>query len=335
MSRKANPAVVGGFVLGAVFLAVASLFLFGGDKFFRTTHTYVAYFEGSLKGLEIGAPVTFRGVRVGTVKDVSVVYDVKTNDLRIPVTFEIDLDRLEVIGDGAASGTESGGTSENSVLVKRGLRAQLQMRSMVTGQLAVNLDFFPETEIVHHAGYGGIEEFPTVPSEVEKLRDIAEKLVGRLQEVPVKEIADELQGLLKSMRELVSSPELENAVRGADRLVNSPDLQASLESLRAALENAEGAMRSVRRLADNADERLVPMSEGLQRASDELGKLLDEATRVFESVESSLGEDSDLRVRTVTALEEVSRAARSVRILTDYLERHPEALLTGKKEAGQ
>lgn len=336
MSKKANPALVGGFVLGAIVLAVASVFFFGGGKFFKTTETYVSFFEGSLKGLENGAPVTFRGVRVGSVKDIKVVYDLKTSDLSIPVVFEIDLDRLEVMGgDGFAEESKSEANEENSALVQRGLRAQLQMRSMVTGQLAINLDFFPGAKIVRHGAYHGLNEFPTVPSEVEKLRDLAEKFVSRLQDIPIDQVADEMLDLLKSMKSLVTSEELEGAVKGADRLVNSPDLEASLKSLRSALDSADEAMRSVRALADKADEKIVPLADGLRRASEDLGTVLDEAGRVLEAVQSSLGDNSDLRVRAVTAMEEVSRAARSVRILADYLERHPEAVLQGKKEAGQ
>ena len=196
MSKKANPAVVGGFVLGAVALAVGSLFFFGGGKFFRTTETYVAYFEGSLKGLEIGAPVTFRGVRIGTVKDIQVVYDVDKSSLNIPVIFDIDLDRLVLEGDVAQASKAD--DDDHDVLIERGLRAQLQMRSMVTGQLAVNLDFFPDSEPLYHGDYKGYGEYPTVPSEVEKLRDIAEKLVSQLQDVPIGEIGQDIRDVLSS-----------------------------------------------------------------------------------------------------------------------------------------
>jgi len=335
MSRKANPAVVGGFVLGAVTLAVAGVFFFGGGKFFKQTETYVAFFEGSLKGLDIGAPVTFRGVRVGTVKGIHVVYDVAKSELRIPVVFEIDVESLEVVGNDAKAQKSAEKDMEDNILVRRGLRAQLQMRSLVTGQLTVNLDFFPDSKIVRHEHYKGLEEFPTVPSEVEKFRDIAQKLIASLQDAKVDEIAKDLRKLLNSMNALVTSKELDDAIKGADRLVNSPDLQASVKSLRAALESADKAMHSVRRLAENAEGHLDPLAQGLRKASDDLDRLLDEAARVFESVEASLSDDSDLRVRAVTAMEEIAEAARSVRILADYIERHPEAFLKGKKEAGQ
>src|SRR5262245_54144047 len=94
MARKPNPTLLGGFVLGAVVLAVAGLVVFGGGKFFRSTQAWVAYFDESIKGLSVGAPVTFRGVKVGSVTDVRVVLDQKGDQVRTPVVFEIEADRI-------------------------------------------------------------------------------------------------------------------------------------------------------------------------------------------------------------------------------------------------
>lgn len=331
MSKKANPATVGAFVLGAIALAISGIFFFGSGKFFRTTDTNVAFFQGSLKGLEIGAPVTFRGVRIGTVKDIRVVYDTDTAELKIPVIFEVDIDRLTVIGSGDVVSSDDDG----DILIEQGMRAQLELRSMVTGQLAVNLDFFPGSPIVYHGGYKDYEEYPTVPSQVEQLRDAAERIIGEIKDAPLGEIFEEILAVLQAMENVVSSEELAGAISGADDLMNSEDLAASLKSLRRALNSADAAMVSVRELADGAEERVGPIVDGLREASQEFGDLLAQAATVLQSVESSLDEDSDLRVRTITAMEEVARAARSLRVLADYLERHPEALLRGKKEAGQ
>jgi paraquat-inducible protein B len=332
MSKKANPTVVGAFVLGAMALALGGMFFFGSGKFFREVDTNVAFFEGSLKGLEIGAPVTFRGVRIGTVKDIRVVYDTDKAELKIPVIFEIDLDRLTVIGDGDPTADDD---EDGDILIERGMRAQLELRSLVTGQLAVNLDFFPGTEAVYHGGYEGHDEYPTVPSEVEQLRGAAQKIIRQIQDVPFDDIADAIQATLEGMEKIVNSNELAGAISGADRLMNSQDLQASLKGLRRALDSADAAMRSVRELADHANDRVGPLVDGLRQASDEFGDILQKAATVLESVELSLDEDSDLRVRTITAMEEVAAAARSVRVLADYIERHPEALIKGKKEAGR
>lgn len=334
MSKKANPATVGAFVVGAIILAISGIFFFGSGKFFRDVDTNVAFFEGSLKGLEIGAPVTFRGVRIGTVKDIRVVYDTDSAELKIPVVFEVDLSRLTVVGDNLEDVSDSG-DDDGDILIERGMRAQLELRSIVTGQLAVNLDFFPGSEIVYRGGYLGYEEYPTVPSQVEQLRGAAEALIRRLKDVPVDEIAEEIVAVLKSVDALVTSEDLSGLLDGADRLANSPDLEAAIAGFRRAMESANATMTSVRQLAENADAQLAPMADGLREVSEDLGSILDQATRVLSSVEASLDEDSDLRVRTITAMEEVANAARSVRVLADYIERHPEALLKGKKEAGR
>jgi len=332
MSTKANPAVVGGFVLGAIALAVGGLFFFGGGKFFRTTETYVAFFQGSMKGLEIGAPVTFRGVRLGTVTGIDIVYDTGASKLSIPVIFELELNRLSLVGDRVEQVDEE---DDSNVLIKRGLRAQLVMRSMVTGQLAVNLDFFPDSKVIRHGGYQNYPEYPTVPSDSERLRNFFEDMANRMQEAHLEELVPEVMALLENVNKLVTSEDLSNALAGADRLINSPALTASVKSLRRALDNADAAMLSVRELADDASGELLPLVNSLQRASDELGEILGEAGKVLNSVESSLDEDSQLRVRTRSVMEEVAAAARAVRILADYLERHPEAFLKGKQSGGE
>ncbi|MGB5622997.1 MAG: MlaD family protein [Gammaproteobacteria bacterium] len=335
MSTKANPAVVGAFVLGAVALAIGGLFFFGGGKFFRTTETFVAFFQGSLKGLEIGAPVTFRGVRLGTVTGIDIVYDTDANELSIPVIFELELNRLSLTGKRAYEDGEEEDEDDTDVLIKRGLRAQLVMRSMVTGQLAVDLDFFPDSKVVLRGGYQDYEEYPTVPSDTERLRNFFEDLANRMQEANLEELVPEIMSLLENVNKLVTSEDLSNALAGADRLINSPDLVASVTSLRRALDNADAAMRSVRKLADDADGEIVPLVASLKTASNELGEILGDAGKVLNSVQSSLDEDSDLRVRTINVMEEVAAAARAVRILADYLERHPEAFLKGKTSGGE
>ncbi|MGD8978100.1 MAG: MlaD family protein [Gammaproteobacteria bacterium] len=335
MSTKANPAVVGSFVLGAVALAIGGLFFFGGGKFFRTTETFVAFFQGSLKGLEIGAPVSFRGVRLGTVRGIDIVYDTDTNELSIPVIFELELNRMSLVGKRAYEAGADDDVDDNDLLIERGLRAQLVMRSMVTGQLAVDLDFFPDSEVVLRGGYQDYEEYPTVPSDTERLRNFFENLANRMQEANLEELVPEVMSLLENVNKLVTSEDLSNALAGADRLINSPDLAASVTSLRRALDNADAAMRSVRKLADDADGEIVPLVASLKTASNELGEILGDAGKVLNSVQASLDEDSDLRVRTINVMQEVAAAARAVRILADYLERHPEAFLKGKTSGGE
>ena len=137
--KKANPKTVGGFVLGAVILAVIAVGVFGGGRFFEERKTYVAFFPGSLMGLRIGAPVEMRGIQIGTVTDVWVEVDPESLEFMIPVLMEIELSRIR----GATTADDAGGRSRE--LVEKGLRVQLAAQSLVTGQQSIQMDFHPDT----------------------------------------------------------------------------------------------------------------------------------------------------------------------------------------------
>ena len=203
MSTKANPTVIGGFVVGAVVLAVASVAYFGGGEFLVKKYTYVAFFEGSLKGLNIGAPVTFRGVRIGTVSNVVVRYDSSDQSVRIPVYFEFEEGRVEAVREPTDDPHQS-----IRALIDDGLRAQLVTQSFVTGQIAVQLDFHPNTPVELVGADPHYPEFPTIPSTMEKMGEAFEDF--------------DLHGLLEN---------IESAVTGIDELAQSPKLRDAIASL--------------------------------------------------------------------------------------------------------
>src|SRR3989442_7853685 len=145
MARRANPALIGAFVVGALTLAVSGLVVFGGGRVFRNTKPLVAYFEESVKGLSIGAPVTFQGAKVGSVTDVRVVVDPETLTISTPVFCEVDAARLTEVGGGPLALRAD--TTRTKELIKRGLRAQLEMQSLVTGQVGIALAFRPDTPL--------------------------------------------------------------------------------------------------------------------------------------------------------------------------------------------
>src|SRR2546430_12077672 len=129
VGRKANQAIIGAFVLGAVLVAVAGVVVLGSDRFFRHATTFVAYFDGSLEGVDVGAPVTFNGVKIGSVTKLRVLIDPSDASLRTPVFFQIDAGRLR---DG--TGAKLPGRKELPSLerlVERGLRARLELQSLV------------------------------------------------------------------------------------------------------------------------------------------------------------------------------------------------------------
>ena len=238
MSKKASPAVIGGFVVGAVALLVAAILLVAGGGFLTERPKYALFFDGSVKGLRVGAPVTFRGVAVGRVIEVQMLYDVSSLTVKIPVIIELFPERLTVVGE--RKGTVEG--QEMPRLVERGLKAQLQLESLVTSQLFVNLDFYPD-EPVHLVGVDmGVPELPTVPSGLQRITRTVESL-------PIEEIAAKLVNTLDAVEKLVNAPEIMDSVvqlnagmRDFRELMDSLGLQGTITGNEMRLSRNSGAL---------------------------------------------------------------------------------------------
>jgi paraquat-inducible protein B len=318
MSKPASKTLIGVFVLGALALAVIALVIFGSGRFFEKRITYVMYFDGSVKGLNIGSPVVFRGVKIGSVKDIELKADVKDFKLFIPVYVQVEPQKVTVMKGAPGQGQYI------EELIKKGLRAQLEMQSIVTGQLMINVDFFPDKP----ARFVGLDpkypEIPTISSPLDEMLKTA-------QELPLKELFDRL---LKS-------------IQGIEKIANSPQMTASLDSLSESLKearkiltkidhevgplmtNLKEASSSIKTIADKSEGVPAAVEKTLATAQD----ALKQAEKTFLSVQNLASNNSVLVYQVDTALEEVSRASRSVRSLSDYLYRHPESLITGKKPA--
>lgn len=356
MPRRANPALIGGFVVGAIILAVTALVLLGGGRLFRHTRELVAYFEGSVKGVSIGAPVTFQGARIGAVTDVRVVVDDAKGTIVTPVFFEIDGGRLTDAVGGKYT-AKADGQARMRGLFERGLRAQLEMQSFVTGQVGVALDFHPKAPIRLTGLSKDHLEVPTVPSDIEKL-------TRTIQNLPVEELAIAAKETLETVREIVQSPEtrqtlrsLNNAARRSEEALAAAEglarrvdgqveplmaeIRATAQSARGALaeaqatltrltpsvetalKTADSTLKDYQTLARNTDERLGKLTVGLDRTLAGLDRTLRGADEV-------IGEGSAVRAGLETALDDLSEAAQSIRVLADYLERNPNSLVFGK-----
>jgi paraquat-inducible protein B len=295
MSKEPRYAWIGTFVVGAIVIIAAVVLFLGRGKFFERTGTYIAFFSGSVKGLQIGAPVSFRGARVGTVKDVSIVYKAERDELIIPVLLELDADSVRGLN---SIDSKRGGSSEAQLisrLIERGLKARLGLDSIVTGQLFVQLDFLPTVPVrLMSADDEDYQEIPTAPSPLEKLQ-------RTLEDIPFDELA----------RKTVS------AVERLDEVLSSPELRSSVSNL-------DGLLKELKTVVANIDQRSDGLAKELQRTSSELSKTL-------ESVRGSVGAGSPLIDKTSTALDEVTNSARAMRRLADYIEQHPETLLRGKR----
>jgi len=326
MSKRADPKLIGGFVIGAVVLAIAGIMFFGSGGLFAEKQPYVLYFEGSVKGLNVGAPVMFRGVKIGTVTDISVRVNPKEYSFRIPVVIEIETNRIKAT-DQEDAGIFAKLTQGNSInmLIDKGLRAQLQMQSLVTGQLFVQFDMFPDTPVVLHGGGSDYTELPTIPSGLQELTNTFEK-------IPIEEVAQKLISTLDGLQELVHSADLQLSFYQLKQLLG--ETRQLVENLNTALpplmQRADAAIGAVEQGAKHIDEAVGPMVDDIRTASHDVSTTLARADAAMATLQRSLAADSPLHYRLNLTLDEFNRAARSLRELADELQRHPEALLRGK-----
>ena len=269
--------------------------------------SFMMNFEGSVRGLSIGAPVELRGIQIGKVTEVRFNFDVDTRKLRIPVFIEIDIDRIlpaEEIQrlfntNTLAAERAAGRFPIFEALVDKGLRARLKSGNLLTGQLYVDLDFYPENAPMKLAYGGERPELPTLPSVTQEFMNDATEIMAKLKALPLEKIGNELLG----------------TVQGSNRLMNSPDVKDAIKSLNTALQD-------VHQLAQTTDKEIVKITASLEKSLGSVAKVLEQ-----------IDPGSPMMVDVNNALEELASSARSIRALTDYLERHPEALLHGKAGA--
>lgn len=304
MGSKANPTVIGAFVVGAVALIVVGVLLFGGGKFFQEKAPFVIFFDSSVQGLNVGAPVVFRGVQVGQVAKVEALYDPKKTTIHVKVIVELVPGSVRV-AEGVKRVKRGSPQEALELLVQQGLRASLQMQGFVTGLLLVSLDFYPDTPIKRLGLDPTYPELPTVPTEVERLLDNVRQAVAELGKLPLEALLSEVLGMLKRVNTLLEVPELKQA------LMSLNDLVTAAQQL---LKDIDG---QVAPLASSAKETLTTARGTLGQAQKSLSTLTDAATPALKQ-----GEE-----HTLKAIEE---AARSIRILADSLQRNPESLLRGK-----
>jgi paraquat-inducible protein B len=332
MNKKISPAVIGAFVLGAVALIIIAILVFGSGRLFRQTRDFVLYFDTSVNGLRIGAPVKVKGVDIGSVKDIRLQLE-KEKELKIPVIIEIDLEKFISRGALSAAATAVDRKALNKVIADRGLRGQLEMESLVTGLLFIALDFFPGTPVnlvQQPDGDYKYQEIPTLPTTLEQAKGAVTRIMNKLEDIDFKELGANLEATLKGVNRTVNSPEIESALRSLARVM--PKVDEAVVNIR----NLAGTMDDkVKVLADDLQQTSADARLALKQAGDALKQTqetMKRAEAAVANIETMTDLDSPVNYELVKGLREVSAAARSLRSLTDYLERNPRALIFGKPD---
>ncbi len=331
MSAKANKTLIGAFVLGALALAVGAVVALGSGMFFTKKYKCIMFFPNSVSGLEVGAPVVFRGVPIGSVTEISIEADASRLHFYIPVVVEILDGKITLASDRQAKKGETllQARKESAddllpQLINKGLRAQLVTQSFVTGQLAVSLDLMPDTP-VRLVGESTLPEIPTVPSTFEKLTET-------IKQLPLQELVDRLIGAVTGIEKLVNSPELASMPGKIDSALNTGnDLLREIKTKVAPLaQNLDEAVQNYSDLAKHLDRRTEGLSASAKAALDSFDVTLKDGRTAIGNFQKIVSSNSPTVTDLNRALAEIANAARSIRELSSYLERHPEALIQGK-----
>lgn len=351
MRRQWTAILIGSFLLGSLAVAVIFIVFFGQSGFWKKKETFVLYFQNSVSGLNEGAPVQFRGVRVGKVKDIRLVANPETMSVRVPVFIEINSERVDWL--------ETGSSPQQliSSLVERGLRAQIELQSFITGQCMIELDFKPDAPKRTVKQKGRYPEIPTAPSRLQELSQTVERL-------PVDELVSKLTSAIEGIERTVNSPHIVNSIETLNTTLK--DLRGFINELQARIpglfDSVDTTLSATERFVKQTDGRLSGLSqqanatlrqlrssfeqleqtvnlrsgpaagvlEGIGSALEKTRQTLDQAKRSMAALEGMAGESSNLRYQLSKALEEISAAARSVRSLANTLERRPESIFRGK-----
>lgn len=322
MSKPANKTVIGIFVVGAIALAIAAVLILGSGKFFKQTLKAVCYFEGSVGGLNIGAPVVFRGVKIGSVTNVLLRLETSKLVFSIPVYIEIEPDKFTAIG---SRPTKPG---ENfKVFIEQGLSASLESQSFVTGQMQVGLDLRPDKPR-KFSEFKFDPKTPEIPTTPTPMQELAKKI----EKIPIDEIFEKLASALDGIDKLVKSPEIPQAIRSVNLALEDvrklvKDVDAQVGPLAS---NLNETVKEVRGVVRNVDNRIGPLGASIEGTIKSVEATLTVAQKAIQKIEGTAGEDSTLVYELNKTLEEVRALARSIRVLSDHLERHPESVLWGK-----
>lgn len=352
MRSETNKTLIGGFIIGAAVLIMAGLFIFGSGSLFQDRAQSVLYFDGSISGLGLGSGVQFKGVPVGKVTKINLIYAPDEQEFYTRVVVETTGQVVKVVNrkkPGGLSAKEM--TMENiDFMIANGLRAKLQLESFVTGKLLVALDFYPGSPLDLKGYDQELKELPTLLSDLETLTKAFDNL---------------------KIKELVQTTK--KAIDGIEALVNSPDLQAApralqdtLKSYRHLAENLDrqvgtlatglkGTLDDTRGLVRKLDRQVDPVAGGITSTTDELravlqkidrqtDPLLNDLREIATAARSALkradamltnmadlsDENSSLVYQAQKTLNDLSAAARAMNVLANYLGKHPEALIQGK-----
>ncbi len=337
MSRRANPTAIGLFVLGAIVLGIVGVGALGSSQLFSSRKTFISYFDESVNGLDIGAPVKFKGVPIGQVTDIRLRVDLEDETFQVPVLYEINLDPV----------TDTTGAtldlSDRELLreqVDDGLRAQLQLESFVTGKLYVELTYVSQPQPPQYAQKE--DRYPEVPTELSPLAKLGEEasgLVTSLRSFDVSTINENLVQLLvkaNSKLDQIDMSEINRSIlvtiESVQDLVESDEVRGALRDVPQLTNQLGETLADTRTLIQRLNESVDPTAEELKTTGKELRATLQSMRRTMKKMDETMSTDSGIGYQMQEALSNLSEATEALRVLVESLERNPGMFIRGKEE---
>ena len=334
MSRKANPTLIGAFVLGALALAITAMLLLAGGSWFGERRQHVLYFEGAAQGLQVGAPVVFLGVKVGTVRQIQLGLDPNNRRFLVPVTIEV---MEHVVHTHGGENVDLRDRAAIRRLVDRGLRARLRMQSLLTGQLYVDLDFHPDKPAVFAALDPELSEIPTI-------RTAVQELTSKLEGFPMDTFLADVAAISAAANRLISAQATQDLPRRLDATLRHleslarrfdaqsgpvlKDVRDNLAELNKALLAAQTALARL----DTAAGRVADLARADSRVVASMTQAGEELARAASAVRSLTEQEAPTVHNLNATLKEIARAADALRLLAETLEQQPDAIWRGKKQ---
>jgi paraquat-inducible protein B len=323
MSKKVHTASIGLFIVAGLALGVAGLLLFSSSKMFSKTVEVIVYFNNSLNGLSEGAALKFRGVTVGSVKRVMVRFNQADNDYAMPVICEIDEKLVrQRLGEGSEEFVARRTTEEQ---ISAGLRASLQMESLVTGVLYIDTRINPNAPppVFHQ-----LEKiYPEIPSEPTQIQQVFENLAS-LDVKSLNGLMTRLDHTLAELRMTEINRGVTNLLSSLNGLVTNPDITNALASFRPTLDQ-------YRELGAKVTSRVDPLADSVTHTLAEANQTLGQIRGAGENLRMMLAPDAPVRNNLELALGQFAAAAQSISSLADFIKEHPNALVAGRRLPNQ
>ncbi len=317
-SNKKTSLAIGAFILGALLLVFIALLFFSGGRLFAQKERVVMYFDGSVQGLQVGAPVKLKGVILGEITDIQINFQNDNKTVVNAVTADLVMKRINQKGT-------SVGRDFITQAIANGLRAQLNFQSLLTGLLYVELDFYPDSPPKLYQLQHSYPEIPTVATSFEELS-------RNFQELNLKELVASFNRLVTQVNQMVADGSIQKAVstftQAADSVEKTSDnFDARFDKTSAAL---QASLTRADQLLDNLNQQTPKVMASLNQSLQQLNASLVSFDQAAQHLSSSVSEDSPLINQLNHSLEDVSRAAQSFRSLSETLEQQPESILRGR-----